>query len=387
MKIIAFYLPQFHEIPENNEWWGEGFTEWTKVKAATSLYEDHYQPRVPLNNNYYNLLDEKILKWQVKIAKEHGIYGFCFYHYWFDGHKLLEKPVENYLKDASLDLPYCLSWPNGPWTKAWVGKGDKILIKQRYGGKKEWKVHFDYLLPHFKDKRYIRIDDKPIFIIYSPELIENGNEMLDYFQELAKENNLPGLVFAYQGKYFERLINKDDSRYDFNIEYQPSYAFMDDSSLFKLGKRFINKKIAMFEEKLGLNVGLRIPDGLQIDTYDKIWERILERTPQSNKNIPGAFVDWDNTPRRNDRGRVCQGATPDKFKAFMKAQIKKAKTEYKKDYIFMFAWNEWAESGYLEPDEKYGYSYLEALREALIETGEFPETPNFMMARSNNSEE
>ena len=156
MKIIAVYLPQFHEIPENNEWWGKGFTEWTTMKKAKPLYEGHYQPRIPLNENYYNLLDPQVMEWQCKIAKEHGIYGFCFYHYWFDGHLLLEKPVEKYLQDEKCDLPFCICWANEHWTKAWEGKHNQVLIPRRYGGEKEWKEHFEYLLPFLKDPRYIR---------------------------------------------------------------------------------------------------------------------------------------------------------------------------------------------------------------------------------------
>lgn len=157
MKVIAFYLPQFHETPENNEWWGQGFTEWNNMKAAKPLFEGHNQPRIPLNNNYYNLLDEKTLEWQTKIAREHGVYGFCCYHYWFGSKMLLEKPMEIYLKDKNCDLPFCFCWANETWTNAWAAETEsdrKTLIKQEYGDKEEWERHFQYLLPFFKDERY-----------------------------------------------------------------------------------------------------------------------------------------------------------------------------------------------------------------------------------------
>ena len=153
MKIIAFYLPQFHNIPENDEWWGDGFTEWVNVKAAKPLFEGHQQPKVPLNDNYYNLLDDNVKIWQAKIAKEHGVYGFCYYHYWFSGKMLLEKPMEQMLKNKAVDIPFCISWANETWTKAWVNDEKKVLILQKYGEKDEWKQHFDYLLPFFKDDR------------------------------------------------------------------------------------------------------------------------------------------------------------------------------------------------------------------------------------------
>ena len=160
MKIIAFYLPQFHNIPENDEWWGDGFTEWTNVKKAKPLYEGHMQPRVPLGGNYYNLLDDNVKIWQADLAKKYGVYGFCYYHYWFNGKMLLEKPMEQMLANKEVDIPFCICWANEPWTKAWVGDERKLLIAQEYGQEEEWKQHFMYLLPFFKDERYITKNGK-----------------------------------------------------------------------------------------------------------------------------------------------------------------------------------------------------------------------------------
>ena len=156
MKIIAFYLPQFHEIPENNEWWGKGFTEWVNVKKAQKLFDGHNQPREPLNDNYYDLKDNSVMDWQISIAKKYGVYGFCFYHYWFNGHLLLQKPVEAFLSNKKQDMPFCICWANEHWTNAWVSKANKVLIEQEYGKEEDWKEHFDYLLPFFKDDRYIK---------------------------------------------------------------------------------------------------------------------------------------------------------------------------------------------------------------------------------------
>lgn len=238
MKIIAFYLPQFHDIPENDEWWGKGFTEWVNVKKAQPLYKGHEQPRIPMNENYYNLLDDNVKIWQANIAKEYGIYGFCYYHYWFGGKLLLEKPMEQMLKNPKVDIPFCISWANEPWTKAWVNES-KVLIPQFYGGKKEWKEHFDYLLPFFKDNRYIKEDNKPLFIIYRAEVIDCLNDMLDYWTELAQQNGFSGMKYAYQNLTFDLMPNKDDSRFDYNIEFQPSYAWND-----------LNNKSAVQKSKL-----------------------------------------------------------------------------------------------------------------------------------------
>lgn len=377
MKVIAFYLPQFHNIPENDEWWGDGFTEWVNVSKAKPLYEGHEQPRTPQNNKYYNLLDDEVKMWQVNLAKKYGIYGFCYYHYWFDGHMLLEKPMEQMLENKNVDLPFCICWANEPWTKAWVGE-TKTLIPQRYGSKKEWKAHFDYLLPFFKDSRYIVDDEgKPLVVIYRPEIIDVLNEMLDYWNELALENGLYGLSFAYQQLNFDLIKNKDDSRFNYNIEFQPSYAFYEMTSNKFSVLRSIKRKLAMFIEKTTGKDIRQIGRGAKITgfhkiNYDEAWNKILNKVPENEKNIPGAFVEWDNTPRHGERGRIYTGATPKKFKKYFSQLIKITKSRYNKDMIFINAWNEWAEGAYLEPDERYGLRYLEAVKEALIENNEFP---------------
>ena len=372
MKTIAFYLPQFHTFPENDAWWGKGFTEWTNMKRAKPLFEGHYQPRVPENGNYYNLLDDSVKAWQVDLAKKYGLYGFCFYHYWFDGKLLMEQPVDQYLANKDLDLPFCICWANEHWTKAWEGKQNQVLIAQRYGGEKEWREHFNYLLPFFLDKRYIRNNGKPLMVIYRPDLMESSlNPMLDCWQSLARENGFE-LEFAYQQIIFDLEKNKDDSRFTYNIEYQPNYAVYDlthnKHKFLKKIKHIIQKPLY----KLGINIEQVRPENLIKRDYDEVWNAVLSHKPADEKCVPGAFVDWDNTPRKKEKGSVFLGACPDKFQKYMSALIKKAKNEYHKDMIFLFAWNEWAEGGYMEPDERFGCGYLEALYNALSENDELP---------------
>ncbi len=374
MKVIAFYLPQFHNIQENDEWWGEGFTEWTNVKKATPLFAGHAQPRVPLNHYYYDLLDIKTQIWQAELAKEYGIYGFCYYHYWFSGKLLLEKPMENMLKNPEVDMPFCICWANEPWTRAWVGE-TKVLIPQKYGDKSDWKEHFMYLLPFLKDRRYIKENNKPLVIIYRPEVIECLNEMLDYWSTLAVENGLAGLTYAYQNIDFDLQASKDDSRFDYNIEFQPLYArhdlFKDNHKILKAVRR---KVAAVFERQFGIDLmryGANFFSSNQIE-YDAAWEKVLNRKPESPKNIPGAFIGWDNTPRKGEKGLIYVNDTPEKFEKYLSKQIKRVRNVYKKDMLFMYAWNEWAEGGYLEPDERSGYRNLESIRNALKENGEFP---------------
>lgn len=380
MKIIAFHLPQFHTIPENDLWWGKGFTEWVNVRKAKPLFKGHYQPRVPLNKNYYNLLDDNVLKWQVELAKKYGIYGFCFYHYWFNGKLLLEEPIERFRDNPEINHPYCLCWANESWTNAWVAdKAPKVLMPQKYGEKKEWEEHFNYLLPYFKDPNYIKEDGKPLFVIYRPEIIDCLNDMLDYWQELAVKSGLIGIVFAYQQLPFYLKEDKDDSRFKYNIEYQPAYSLHDlkvknsniiQLTMYKL-RTNIREFLYKFENTFKIDLRNRInKKELKRVDYDKAWNAILNRRPTNEKSIPGAFVDWDNTPRRKERGLVIEGANPKKFQHYLTKQIINARDNYKKDMIFLFAWNEWAEGGYLEPDEKFKFGYLEAIYNALKETGE-----------------
>ncbi len=372
MKVIAWYLPQFHEIPENNEFWGEGFTEWTNMKKATPLYEGHYQPRIPLNRNYYDLSNWKVIEQQSVLAKKYGIYGFCFYHYWFSDRILLKKPMENLLRHPHISIPFCVCWANESWTNTWVSNNKKVLIKQTYGDKEEWKRHFDYLNHFFSDPRYIKEDGCPFIVIYRPDNIPCLEDMLDYWRQLSVKEGYSGLKISYQHVCYHMRKNKK-SCFDYGIEYQPMYALEDEKTKHE-------KVVSLFKDRLSIvmqNVFGKAPEVkrnkvIRID-YSSVWESVLKRHGDGQITmIPGAFVDWDNTPRRGIKGIVFSGATPSEFEKYMVKQIYNAKENYKSDKIFLFAWNEWAEGGYLEPDERYGYSYLEALRNALVKTGEFP---------------
>lgn len=375
MKIIAFYLPQFHEIPENNAWWGKGFTEWTNMKKAKPLFPDHYQPRIPLNKNYYDLgTGTDVQRWQCKIAKEHGIYGFCFYHYWFDGHLLLQRPVENYLNDKECFLPFCISWANENWTQAWVSKENQLLISQTYGDDADWEKHFYYLLPFLKDPRYIKINNKPLIILYRPELLDNKLlPMLDCWNRLARNEGID-IIYAYQHPSSDYLLKKQErAAFSFSIEYQPGTARQAMLRFKRL--RRIKSFLSNFTEKYfnrAIDVGGALLEKVNIIDYDVVWRTILSTKVNDEKHIPGIFVDWDNTPRRENKGTAFVGASPEKFEHYVEQAIKKAREEYKKDMIFTFAWNEWAEGGILEPTEKDGYGYLNAVKTALENTGEWP---------------
>lgn len=378
MKILAYYLPQFHEIPENNEWWGKGFTEWTNVKKAKPLFEGHNVPRVPLDNNYYDLSDPNVQKWQVELAKKYGIYGFCMYHYWFNGHMLLEKPIDNYLKHKELDLPFCFSWANEYWTNGWVSSENKILMAHDNNDEQDWVDHFNYFLPFFNDDRYIKVDGKPMLILYFPNILQRCNEMIECWRQMAKEAGFPDLYILYQKAMTHFDMSFDKSRFDGGIEFQPGYSLVKQTSSIKRVYANWRFKIVNFI-KLKFGVSFKKSDDAKEEhiSYDKVWGDILSTIPDNENMYPGAFVDWDNTPRKGVRGSLYDGVTPDKFKNYLSKQIKRTKDVYKKDILFIFAWNEWGESGYLEPDKKWGYGMLEAVRNALNENGEFPKYPKF----------
>ena len=373
MKILALYLPQFHTIPENDEWWGKGFTEWVNMKKAKALYNGHYQPRVPLDHDYYDLSNVNVMRKQTEIAKKYGIYGFCVYHYWFQGHKLLEKPMENYLEAKDIDFPYCFCWANEHWTNAWVSGENKILIEQDFTDKEDWKNHFYYFLSFFKDERYIKEDNKPFLVIYLPSIIETLNEMLEYWDILAKENGFAGMKYAYQHYVYYLDNDKDDSRFDYAIQFQPNLAM----NLIKTKRQakieLLKTKLSIFlQTKLHIYLKLKQKEVTRID-YDAVWNKILEMKPVDKATIPGSFMDWDNTPRRGMRGSAMVGANPEKFEYYFDKQILHIKENYNTDKIIMFAWNEWAEGGYLEPDERYEYRYLEAIKRVLDKHNELPE--------------
>lgn len=337
MKLIAFYLPQFHEIPENNLWWGKGFTEWTNTKKAQPLFPGHYQPREPYQDYYYDLTDETARKWQAQIAEKYGIYGFCYYHYWFKGKRLLEKPFNEVLSSGEPNFPFCLSWANEPWTRRWDGSEDDVLMAQDYGEEADWKEHFDYLLTAFKDERYIRVDNKPLFLIYRPGSIQKCEEMLQYWQDLAKQNGLDGIYFVKTISGFQIPVVNGFSA---SVEFEPLYTVFHH---------------LYFQHTMD---------------YDRIWSRIIARTKKEmdDKTYLGAFVDWDNSPRKRNTGLILKGATPEKFTHFLTKQIKNALNR-NSEFLFINAWNEWAEGTYLEPDKKYGYQYLEAVKKALENNG------------------
>lgn len=369
-KIITFYLPQFHTIPENDKWWGTGFTEWVNTRKAVPLFEEHYQPKTPLNENYYDLSDVKVMIEQAKLAMKYGVDGFCYYHYWFkDGKKLLEKPIENMLRTPEVKIPFCLCWANENWSRNWDGGNKEIIMEQKYGDIRDWEIHFQYLLKFFRDERYITYEGKQVLLIYKPEEIEVFNAMIDYWQNRMVEEGYLGLIVIRQFPYSYFDTTYDDSRIDYTVKFEPAMQWAMDNlnckntgNVSNMKKILSNLPVLQSMKKLYKKTSLyKKKCSCIVKDYDETWNSILYKQPYGKKLINGAFVNWDNTARKKN-GFVYNGGTPEKFEKYMSELLSK---ESALNMVFINAWNEWAEGAYLEPDEKYGYKYLEALSTAL----------------------
>lgn len=363
-KLLSIYLPQFHTIPENDEWWGEGFTEWTNVRRGHPYYPGHYQPRKPLHDDYYDLSDLHVLERHTREARKAGIYGFCFYHYYFQGKTLLERPIEDYRDKSEEQFPYCLIWANQSWARTWyrANIGNKVLLQQEYGNKKDWEKQFYYLLPFFRDNRYIKVDNKPVYIIYLPQDINCRQKMFGLWQRMAKENGFDGIyLIAMKTGY-----GKDEVRgfYDAFMEFEPLSTLREDFSW----RRGLQNWKTAHEDRI---------DSGQCSIWNRIWAKnafsyrylcrcIEKKAGESRSNIlPGVFAGWDNSSRKDEEAIIVMGSTPRRFQKHLHKMLSIAERQ-KKEFVFLNAWNEWSEGAYVEPDKKYGWGYLKAIKSVLV---------------------
>lgn len=349
-KIIAFYLPQFHPIPENDEWWGKGFTEWTNTAKASPLFPGHYQPHVPADLGFYDLRVPETRAAQAALARRHGIEGFCYYHYWFGGRRILERPFSEVLESGEPDFPFCLCWANHSWNTIWQGTSD-TLIEQTYPGWDDHAAHFEWLLRAFNDQRYIRVDGKPLFVIYKPDSIPGILDVTDYWRERAAKAGLPGL-------HLVGVSHRDEN-------WDPRERGLDASTMQALPAR--NGRIP----RRYLSTKLRLLlDGnkheLSIYDYEEFLPSLLRSNTVDWIDYPLVLPCWDNTPRSGMRGLVLHGSTPELFRKHVEQALNRVlgKPE-QQQIIFLKAWNEWAEGNHMEPDLKWGTGYLDALAQAV----------------------
>lgn len=348
-KVIAFYLPQYHRFKENDEWWGEGFTEWVNTKKAKPLYKNHYQPKVPEGENYYNLLDRNAWDFQMSLASKYNIFGFCFYHYWFNGKLLMEKPLEIMLSCENR-INYCFCWANEPWTRAWDGQTKEILMPQVYSGINDWERHFTYLKRFFLDEKYIKVDNKPLFIVYRSNNIPDFRDMIKYFEKKCIEIGFAGI----------KIIEEFNSFQNSMIDNQSEALYFEPMHTIGFCRSFLEK---VFEKTSNRLFNILHNTNVKRFSYDKIWKDILNKNNKSHV-YPGAFIDWDNTARRGKNSTIIYGGSPYKFKKY----FQKLLMTNSKDFVFVNAWNEWAEGAYLEPDNKNGCKYLEMIKNVIEES-------------------
>jgi hypothetical protein len=353
-KILAFYLPQFHPTPENDEWWGKGFTEWTNVTKAKPLYKNHYQPHLPSDLGFYDLRLESTRQAQATLAKEYGIDGFCYYHYWFEGKRLLNNVTDAILSSGNPEIPFCLCWANETWSKRWLGEDKEILIKQTYSVE-DCKNHARYLSSVFEDERYIRVNGKPLFIIYKyidiPQEIDVIQIMQDEWRSMGKDEAYMVAIDVHNRKFDFNSVGFDDV-----IAFEPALGELpdafNDTPLFSKLKR--NLSFGLFNRTLKV--------------YDyKTAVEMMHDYPDKTNRIPSLLVRWDNSARRGDKGIIFENCNPETFAYLFEQRLIEWKAQPKKTNLFFLnAWNEWAEGNHLEPDQKFGLSYLEKVKEVLL---------------------
>jgi len=350
IRPIAIYLPQFHPIPENDKWWGKGFTEWTNVTKAKPLFKGHYQPHLPADLGFYDLRLPEVLEAQVQMARDYGIYGFCYYHYWFDGKRLLDRPIENVIKSQRPDFPFCLFWANESWSRTWWDAKSKILIDQTYSDADPVK-HAQSLNSAFSDSRYISIKNRPVFIIYRPTDIPSFDKYIDKFKnESIRLNGIEPYIIISNSHILG--IDCLSNGYDGILNFEPQFSVLPD---FINDKKNIHKLIYNYKHHI-------FNSGLKVISYNTAKD-LMENRQFPYRYFPCVFVGWDNTARRGEKGIIMINQNHNRFKeSLQKAKDYVQKNNLDSNLIFINAWNEWAEGNHLEPDVKNGFSYLEQVK-------------------------
>ena len=379
-RIIALYLPQFHPIPENDMWWGPGFTEWTNVVKARPLFKGHVQPKLPADLGFYDLRLPDTREAQAKLAKEAGIEGFCYYHYWFGGKQLLERPFNEVVASGKPDFPFCLCWANHSWSnKTWNRKSNmqanSMLIEQTYPGEDDDKAHFKSLLPAFKDPRYITIDEKPVFFLYNPWEHKRVKEWISTWRKLATENGLKGLYLVGMcdstltlkinpdGTTSRTLPNLESSAAIFNTVLDMGFDAVNSFGRRRgemLSKGKYNDIIKTILRKAGMPVGTTKYD------YGKTVSGFFAPEDRWENVFPTVLSNWDRSPRASSWDGVYMGASPEKFQAHLRRAIDMvSEKDSQHQVIILKSWNEWGEGNYVEPDQEFGHGWLDAIYKAI----------------------
>jgi lipopolysaccharide biosynthesis protein len=380
-RLIAFHLPQYHPTAENDEWWGKGFTEWTNVTKTKPLFPGHYQPRLPADLGFYDLRIPEVRAAQAELGRKAGVEGFCYWHYWFNGRRLLERPVNEIIASGEPDYPFCLAWANDTWSSHWVGAANRTLIEQTYPGKADHERHFHALLPAFHDRRYIRVHKRPLFVIFRPKKLPEPKAFIELWQNLARQNGLEGIHF---------VAHLFDNELDYpwrDVGY--SGAVM--TNELKLMRRRLwqiaEERFRLANNQPDAAAKVRSAWDATINTGRLVGHRILQRLFRWPGGVhyyrdamlffkskagpelgcyPSVVPGWDNTARAGRRGIVLHGSTPELFFEHARDVLQSvAGRPAEERIVFVKSWNEWAEGNYLEPDRKHGHGYIDALRAAV----------------------
>jgi lipopolysaccharide biosynthesis protein len=370
MKVtsVAIYLPQFHPIPENNLWWGKGFTEWTNVTKAKPLFKGHYQPHLPADLGFYDLRLEESRLAQEELAKKFGIGAFCYYHYWFNGKKLLDEPLRRKLVNVNETLPFMICWANENWTRVWDGSINEVLMEQNYSEEDDIN-HIMYLMEYLKDSRYLKFNGKHVVAIYKSELIPNAKRTIEIWRECAKREGIDLLICRMDahGKIGEQFLSKG---FDRSIDFQPfGYyfeSFKKEKNKNNLFNRIQNKFYRIIMNKQRFETFISLKSGVY--DYEEYVNFYLNQPKLPDSCFPSLTPSWDNTARRRKNFLVLKNSTPEVFYKWLKHILKGIESE--ETLIFINAWNEWAEGNHLEPCQKWGTQYLEEFSRAIKEHNE-----------------
>jgi lipopolysaccharide biosynthesis protein len=368
IRPIAIYLPQFHPIPENDEWWGKGFTEWTNVTKAKPLFDGHYQPHLPADLGFYDLRLGEAREAQAQLAQQYGIEGFCYYHYWFNGKRILERPFNEVLQSGKPDFPFMLCWANENWTRVWDGGNKKILLQQDYSEQDDME-HIRSLIPAFKDKRYIRVNGKCVFAVYRSTSLPNPERTINTWKRVAAEYNIELYLCRFEsfGESGKKYL---ESGFDAAIRFEPfSSSFFDFQQ--QIRKKAASKRYTLSYLQFFLKSKKRKSEYLDklsmvLDYGDYVSYLISTQNNQGYKYFPGITPMWDNSARRKHAPTIFHNSTPEHYKKWL-LHIRQSFLPFSTDenFVFINAWNEWAEGNHLEPCQKWGRQYLEATYEAL----------------------
>jgi lipopolysaccharide biosynthesis protein len=355
LRPLAFFLPQFHPVPENDEWWGKGFTEWRNVVKAGPLFPGHQQPHIPTDLGFYDLRVPESRQAQADLAREYGIYGFCYYHYWFNGRRILERPVDEILKSGKPDFPFCLCWANENWTRRWDGEEQNVLLQQNYSTDDD-VAHFRRLADYFRDPRYIRVNGRPLFLVYRPSNLPNPAQTVATWRGEALKQKLPGVYLCNVESVPADKGLTQKAGFDAAVEFAPDWEFLPPQH------RPLNGLPNALRKRITSPVWWKH----RVYDYTEVRDRMLAKPSVPYIRYPGVTPAWDNSARKKEGAIILRNSSPQEYEKWLRTVAQRWNPPSKEEnFIFINAWNEWAEGNHLEPCLRWGRKYLEATKGAL----------------------